>query len=301
MIAPNLSQPIPFDPTAVDGVVESVMSDKFVQNAREKVALVPTRDEKYMQSILDLPGMEGFRDDTNPERREVRAWMHPMNFFLRCQFDGNEMGFIAFAHKGDGIFEVHPAIAREFRGAPMLAAIQQAFDWVFLTTHAGDLSAFNPVSNEPARLVAKWSGMREVARAPWMNPVKGETCEVAHWAVSLDEWLTAAVTRFEQGADNAIREMFPRAVGLFVIICQMAGAGQPLKAKAIWNRRAAMMNLPLAEYYGNRGGGSIMSIGPAFFEFRAGMIVPLGGVQQPPANAVPAELPAPEVPDAPAT
>ncbi len=56
-------------------------------------------------------------------------------------------------------------------------------------------------------------------------------------------------------------------------------------------RLAAIMGMAdAAEYYGNRGGGALVSLGASFYEIHPSHIVPLGGlpVQLPPGVEAPA-------------
>lgn len=271
-----------------DAMVEKIVHDITnegitpAKTIRELVKIGPTRDLNYLQLILDDPGvLAGIRDDKSPERLDVRNWNHPLNCFLHVQYDGKDAGFLAFINKGEGVVELHTCLLPNAHGQVAAEVAIQAFDWVFLTMPTTDISTFAFTSAPNVKLMARLTGFREVGRATWQNTVNGKEVQRVNYVQGIDEWASRSLARFAEGANPGTATFIPDNQGLLTLFFRMVGCGQPMKAKFFWNKHRAILDLPPAEYYGNRGGGAICSIGPMFFEIHPAGVVQLGVLQQP--------------------
>lgn len=164
-------------------------------------------------------------------------------------------GAMLFHHRQPGLFEMHTMVLPEGRGDWTIAFVRGCLRWMFARTEAIELFSRVPRGNLAAlalvrnfHLVYEFSNPRGWFVDDSPVPAAIYTIHVDAWVRSADglqergRWfhdkLKSELARFGKSeAAHPDDEVHDRYVGA---ACEMAMAGQPLKAVAFYNRFAAM-------------------------------------------------------------
>lgn len=172
-----------------------------------------------------------------------------------------EGGAILFlADMEPGVYNVHTAFLKDFRGDHAVAASREAYRWMFTNTNCWILQTQIPAFNKPAAMAANAVGFERAfeRKNVWPTDEKGGLCDLYFYEMPLDAWMhNAAPELIESGKQFHITLDAERArlghkdIGiagkhpdedchdLRAGAClEMVYGGQPVKAVVLYNRWA---------------------------------------------------------------